>query len=140
MDILNILKDLAEIKEEAAKKIEDIIFPEGGYLELIEENCDKVIVRKISISPALSEEDLEDGEILMEMHLIFYINDIGSKQIEELSRYGEITITDCHTNGSNVGKDIWCVRYTTSYCFEFDNGGDILPGKILSGSFRHCDE
>ncbi len=126
MDILNIFKDLTEIKEEATKKIEDIISSEGGYLEFIEEVEDNVIVRKITMSPALG--DLVEDEVLMEMQLMFYINDISSKQIDQLSRHGRIIITDCNTNGSRVDKDIWCIHYTTSYCFEFDSeSGKVMP-------------
>lgn len=134
MDILNIFKDLVSIKEEAIKKIEDIISPDAGYLEIMEENCDKVIVGRITMSPALSVEDLEDGEVIMEMHLTFYINDINSKQIDQLSRHGKIIITDCHTNGSNVSNDLWCIQYNTSYYFEPDDEKDVIDGSFGHGS------
>lgn len=131
MDILNVFKDLMSIKEEAIKKVESMIGL--GYLELIEEECDKVIVRKITISPVLSVEDLEEGDTVMDMYLTFFIDDITSKQIEELNKHGKVSINTRCVDGSNVSEDLWCIQYDTLYAFELDEDNGISASFCHSG-------
>jgi len=110
-----------------------------GWLEQDEANGDKVLVRKIWMTPALSINDLEDCEVVLGMCLTFCINDITSKQIEDLSKHGKVIITDCHTNGSIVEKDLWTIDYDTSYNFMFELEDEDDEKKVLSRSFGHSE-
>lgn len=137
MDILNLLDNLIAVKNEAIEKMEKMINP--GWLEQDEANGDKVLVRKIWMTPALSINDLEDCEVVLGMCLTFCINDITSKQIEDLSKHGKVIITDCHTNGSIVEKDLWTIDYDTSYNFMFELEDEDDEKKVLSRSFGHSE-
>ena len=131
MNTLKLFENLVSIKEEAIKKMEEMIHP--GLLDIIEETEDAVIVRKITMSSALTSSDLEDCDSVIEFHLTFQIEDITAKQIEELSSCGKIIITDCHVNGSRVEKGLWNIQYNTSYSFEFNTDDET----VLAGSFGH---
>ncbi len=130
MNTLKLFENLVSIKDEAIKKLEKIIHP--GLLDIIEETEDAVIVRKITMSPALTFSDLEDCDSVIEFHLTFQIEGITTKQIEELSNCGKVIITYCDTRkGKN--SSLWRVQYDTSYMFEFEAD----EGKALPGSFGH---
>ncbi|KKL16142.1 hypothetical protein LCGC14_2498530, partial [marine sediment metagenome] len=133
----NLLDNLIAVKNEAIEKMEKMINP--GWLEQDEANGDKVLVRKIWMTPALSINDLEDCEVVLGMCLTFCINDITSKQIEDLSKHGKVIITDCHTNGSIVEKDLWTIDYDTSYNFMFELEDEDDEKKVLSRSFGHSE-
>ncbi len=127
----DIFKDLVSIKDEAVAEIVKMVHP--TYLEDIEATGDNVIVNSITISPATSVEDLEEDEVLMELHLTFYISAISSEQIKDLNMHGKITIIDFDIRPSK-NSTLWDVRYDTSYCFMLEEG------EVMPGSFTHSDE
>ena len=117
--LLSTWKTLAAIKKEAIDKIMNKI-PGADLLESE--------VEKIHISPADTAKDLEDCEIFLDMELSLFINNVTIEQIVELIGPGDVKLIEAE------GIDLYYIKYTTSYNFEFDG----IEKRSTKGSFSGC--
>lgn len=114
---LSLWEGLAAIKHEAADRLMGRIL--GATLSEIE-------VKEVDISPADTKGDLEELEIFLSLHLSFFLENVTSKQIEELLHTGDARPIDY-----SIKNETWSVEYNTSYGFEFDDE----TGRSSEGSF-----
>lgn len=117
--ILSTWKTLVAIRKEAADKIMEKI----PGAELLESE-----VEQIHISPADTTRDLEDGEIFLDFKLSLFIKNVTVKQIVELIGPGDVKLIEAES------IDLYYIKYTTSYNFEFDG----IEKRSTKGSFSGC--
>jgi len=117
--LLSTWKTLAAIKKEAINKIMKKI--PGADLH-------EASVEKIRISPVDTEKDLEDCEIFLDMELSLFINNVTLEQVVILMGDGNVRLIN--TDGINL----YYIKYSTSYNFEFDG----IEKRSTKGSFSGC--
>jgi hypothetical protein len=108
-----IFEDLKWLKSTALERL----VKEMPHLEI-----DEAEVKEVGF---LSDGDpVEEGDIIVWIHLSIYIDNVSPKQIDDLQEIGDITILDFDYVKQGVSK---CrIEYKTAYGFTFWDGKALL--------------
>lgn len=111
MNPLEVTRFLIEMKHDAIRKIQQKV----GASKI-----SGVSIKSIGITPSDNMSEI-DEEIILDMELSMYIEDINDDEMAELNRTGGVELVTINESGFDV-------IYTTSYNYESENGTSYESG------------